>query len=119
MEDCGEKSSGDSVLELIFCWQSVKVVLKTKHPAVGGPRSKRWQSSTLDLFLYSLDTGQGCHKNCSQSQVTNANTVQQVQVTTFMLVVEPCITATLGTTIPGDHISNSTLGHLNSFFLQN
>ena len=65
MEDCGEKSSGDSVLELIFCWQSVKVVLKTKHPAVGGPGSKRWQSSTLDLFLYSLDVGQGCHKNCS------------------------------------------------------
>ena len=103
MEDCGEKSSGDSVLELIFCWQSVKVVLKPKHPTVWGPRSKRWQSSTLDLFLYSLDTGQGCHKNCSQSQVTNANTVQQVQVTTFMLVVEPCITATLGTTIPKDH----------------
>ena len=104
MEDSGEKSSGDSVLELIFCWQSVKVVLKTKYSAIWGPRSKRWQRSTLDLFLYSLDTGQVCHKKGSQSQVTNANAVQQVQVTTLMLVVEPCITATLGTTIPEDHI---------------
>ena len=115
MEDSGEKSSGDSVLELIFCWQSVKVVLKTKYSAIWGPRSKRWQRSTLNLFLYSLDTGQGCHKKRSQSQVTNANTVQQVQVTTFMLVVEPCITATLGTTIPEDHSFKFTVRPKNDF----
>ena len=100
VQHSGEKSCSDSVLELVFGREPVEVVLKAEHSAVWRSRSKRGQCPTLDLFLQSLDGGQGGHEQGAEGQVPNSNTVEQVQLAAFMLVMQPCINATLSTAVP-------------------
>ena len=87
MQHSGEKCCSDCILELVFNWEPVKMVLKAEHSGVWSSRGERGQSPTLDLLLQGLDGGQGCHEQSAEGQVPNSNAMEQIQLATFVLVM--------------------------------
>ena len=78
------------------------MVLEAEHPAVRRSSGESGQGPTLDLFLQSLGSGQGGHQQRAEGQVANSNAVEQVQLATFMLMMQPGVSAARAAAISGN-----------------